>query len=126
MIALTDGSSDGNIVWSWHIWVTNQDWNSKTVTLKDEEGHTYEMAPSVLGRCDNSPGTPARNLQLRVRFDLKDANGNSITGTKVVSEGRSTTFSKRLDRSIWRHRWAATILIINGDARTLCPEEDTE
>ena len=58
VIALTDGSSDGNIVWSWHIWVTNQDWNSKTVTLKDEEGHTYEIAPSVLGRCDNSPARP--------------------------------------------------------------------
>ena len=96
VIALTDGSSDGNIVWSWHIWVTNQDWNSKTVTLKDEEGHTYEMAPSVLGRCDNSPGTPARNLQLRVRFDLKDANGNSITGTKVVSEGKEHDLLKEV------------------------------
>lgn len=95
VIALTDGSSEGNIVWSWHIWVTDQDW-SRTVTLKDEKDHTYEMAPSVLGRCDNSPGTPARNLQLRVRFDLKDANGNSIAGTKVVSEGKEHDLLKEV------------------------------
>ncbi len=85
VIALTD--NNGDIVWSWHIWVTDQDW-SRTMTLKDEKGRAYNMAPSVLGRCDNSPGTPGRNIRMRVRFDLKDAKGESICGTVAEAGGK--------------------------------------
>lgn len=83
VIALANNA--GDIVWSWHIWVTDQDW-SETINLENDEGEKFRMAPSMIGRCDNSPGTTARTIYLRVVFDIKDADGKKLIG-KTVNVG---------------------------------------
>lgn len=38
-------SDKNNIVWSWHIWVTEKDWSEKRITTTDALGNTYVLAP---------------------------------------------------------------------------------
>ena len=45
LIAAKD--ADNNIVWSWHIWVTNQTF--ATLTTVDTGSHTYQLTPVNLG-----------------------------------------------------------------------------
>ena len=51
LVAAKDG--EGNIVWSWHIWVTKQTFASEDLTVVNtdtgEGGHTYTVTPVNLG-----------------------------------------------------------------------------
>ncbi len=41
--------ADGNIVWSWHIWVTKQTFTDLTTVDTGEDGHVYTVTPVNLG-----------------------------------------------------------------------------
>ncbi|MDE5675862.1 MAG: fimbrillin family protein [Muribaculaceae bacterium] len=71
------------IVWSWHIWVTDQDW-SQTINIVNKHDKVFKMAPSVLGRCDVCKGDPSRKLHLKVVFSMKDSSGKEIECNKTV------------------------------------------
>lgn len=50
VIALKDAS--GNIIWSWHIWVTDHDLSAEAVSVTNYTGTTYKMMSVNLGWCD--------------------------------------------------------------------------
>ena len=41
--------AEGTIVWSWHIWVTNQTFAAATLTAVNTGSHTYQLTPVNLG-----------------------------------------------------------------------------
>ena len=80
IIALRDSNHD--IVWSWHIWVTDKDWsegNCKNVEDNDGEGH--KLTPSMLGRCEARSASPGRDISLRFIFTY-----NNPGGEKPITE----------------------------------------
>lgn len=67
VIALRDSNHD--IVWSWHIWVTDKDWSAgKCKNVKDDDGTVHKLAPSMLGRCEARSASPGRDISLRFSF----------------------------------------------------------
>lgn len=67
VIALRDSNHD--IVWSWHIWVTDKDWSAgNCIAVKDNGGEGHRLAPSMLGRCEARSASPGRDISLRFIF----------------------------------------------------------
>lgn len=67
IIALRDSNHD--IVWSWHIWVTDKDWSEGNCkAVNDSEGTAHKLAPSMLGRCEKREASPGRDISLRFSF----------------------------------------------------------
>lgn len=67
VIALRDSNHD--IVWSWHIWVTDKDWSEgNCIPVEDNDGEGHKLAPSMLGRCEKREASPGRDISLRVSF----------------------------------------------------------
>lgn len=67
VIALRDSNHD--IVWSWHIWVTDKDWSEgKCRAVNDNDGVEHKLAPSMLGRCEKREASPGRDISLRFSF----------------------------------------------------------
>lgn len=67
VIALRDSNHD--IVWSWHIWVTDKDWSEGNCkNVEDSEGTLHKLAPSMLGRCEKRVASPGRDISLRFSF----------------------------------------------------------
>lgn len=67
VIALRDSNHD--IVWSWHIWVTDKDWSEGNCkNVEDNDGTVHKLAPSMLGRCETRSASPGRDISLRFIF----------------------------------------------------------
>ncbi len=67
VIALRDSNHD--IVWSWHIWVTDKDWSAgNCIAVNDNGGEGHRLAPSMLGRCEARSASPGRDISLRFIF----------------------------------------------------------
>lgn len=67
VIALRDSNHD--IVWSWHIWVTDKDWSAgNCILVKDSDGTAHKLAPSMLGRCEARSASSGRYISLRFSF----------------------------------------------------------
>ncbi|WP_295731523.1 fimbrillin family protein [uncultured Muribaculum sp.] len=100
VIALRD--SNGDIVWSWHIWATDFDWSkSKTLTtvsakagdmINDKEkvegeagagGKEYSFPPSTLGYCKSHTGVSPRTIYMKIEFDLHEADGSKFSVDEV-------------------------------------------
>lgn len=92
VIALVDGgnkgsdtdNSKGDVVWSWHIWVTNKNWSTTyNFFEKDNIGAnttiSHDFAPSVLGYCDPHGENAKRELAISIEF-----NTTNYAGTKIV------------------------------------------
>lgn len=63
------------ILWSWHIWATNYKWDGSAdihTTSRSTLAKDYYFAPCNLGYCDPHGGNPARDITLRVEFELPD------------------------------------------------------
>ena len=62
----------GDIMWSWHIWVTDKDWgkdNLHTCTSKyDNDNAKYILAPHNLGYCDpHGADSDSRIYKLKIK-----------------------------------------------------------
>lgn len=80
LIALRDSNHD--IVWSWHIWVTDKDWSAgKCIAVNDNDGEEHKLAPSMLGRCEARSASPGRDISLRFSFTY-----NNPGGEKPITE----------------------------------------
>lgn len=94
VIALRDSNHD--IVWSWHIWVTDKDW-SVSNCIKVEGGDTdadgepkeHKLAPSMLGRCEKREASPGRDISLRFTFTYVNP-GTKKPITKTAYEFMTT------------------------------------
>lgn len=74
VIALRDSNHD--IVWSWHIWVTDKDWSAgNCIAVKDNDGEGHKLAPSMLGRCEARSASPGRDISLRFIFTYNNPGG---------------------------------------------------
>lgn len=74
VIALRDSNHD--IVWSWHIWVTDKDWSEGNCkTVNDNDGESHRLAPSMLGRCEARSASPGRDISLRFIFTYNNPGG---------------------------------------------------
>lgn len=81
VIALRNDKNE--IVWSWHIWVTdNKNW-SKGIETTGADNKEYTLTSSVLGYCDARKAEPARDMWLKFEFDLKDFEQNKLSVTKI-------------------------------------------
>ncbi len=60
----------GDIVWSWHIWVTNYDWTLNRITTTGADNKTYIFPQSTLGYCDSHPAAAERKMKIKFEFDL--------------------------------------------------------
>lgn len=74
VIALRDSNHD--IVWSWHIWVTDKDWSAgNCIAVKDNDEKGHKLAPSMLGRCEARSASPGRDISLRFIFTYNNPGG---------------------------------------------------
>lgn len=72
-------NTDGDIVWSWHIWVTPLDWESNLYSTTNANDEIYNLAPSYLGYCSaDKVGAKLRDMKLKFVFDLTDVGGDKI------------------------------------------------
>lgn len=64
VIAIKD--ANGEVLWSWHIWVTNQNMN-ETVEVTNRKGDNYKFMPVNLGWCIGFSFTyPERNWLIKI------------------------------------------------------------
>ena len=64
VIAIKDAGN--NVLWSWHIWVTDEDIN-KTIEITNHQGYKYKMLSVNLGWCDANTVTYAER-SCKVKF----------------------------------------------------------
>lgn len=84
VIALRDSNHD--IVWSWHIWVTDKDWSEGNCkNVEDSDGTPHKLAPSMLGRCEKRVASPGRDISLRFTFTYVNP-GTKKPITKTANE----------------------------------------
>jgi hypothetical protein len=83
LIAAKD--ADNNIVWSWHIWVTNQTFAAATLTAVNTGSHTYSVTPVNLGWVGEA--TSATGYQTFYEWGRKDP----FKGTGVVASVSNNT-----------------------------------
>lgn len=86
VIALRD--SNHNIVWSWHIWVTDKDWSAgNCIPVKDSDGTAHKLAPSMLGRCEARSASSGRDISLRFSFTYNKPGGEkpiTVTADRFI------------------------------------------
>lgn len=65
VIAVKD--SKGKVMWSWHIWVTNNSGIENFTTIENYQGNYYDLADLNLGLCDGIHFKwPARSATIRI------------------------------------------------------------
>ena len=83
MIAVRN--AEGTIMWSWHIWVTDE--NIMDIhTLKNHDGDTYGLMKVNLGWCSNE-GMIFSPRSLKIRIRQNAASGKTATFTVTQSGG---------------------------------------
>lgn len=98
IIALRDSNHD--IVWSWHIWVTDKDWSvGECIEVEssdidaDGEPKKHKLAPSMLGRCEARPASPGRNISLRFSLTYNNPRGKepiTVTADRFITTKNGT------------------------------------
>lgn len=73
----------GDVVWSWHIYITNTDWTQSS-KITNYEGVDFNLSPENLGYVDEVTTTtyPERNMRIRVR--QQESNGFAIVTIKQL------------------------------------------
>lgn len=71
------GKTDRTIRWSWHIWVTDKEWDNHLITLNravsTDEMSSYQLTPCNLGYCDpHVADSETRTYSLRLTVTLPD------------------------------------------------------
>lgn len=86
-------SDKNNIVWSWHIWVTEKDWSEKRITTTDALGNTYVLPQTTLGYCNARGKSPKRSIKVKFVFDLTNSGGKNLEVTSL--NGKDIEFGQR-------------------------------
>lgn len=64
---ITAKNAEGTIVWSWHIWVTDEDL-TKTLAITNHTPKTYQLMPVYVGFCEGDRTTyPERSCFVRIK-----------------------------------------------------------
>ena len=79
---------DGNVVWSWHIWVTDRNINAtEKVTTNISPSHYYDFMPVALGWVDSPEGVSPRLYT----FNLTQSQSNKALSATVNQAGETTS-----------------------------------
>lgn len=78
VIAIKDAGD--NVMWTWHIWVTDEDINNM-IEVTNHQGYKYKFMPVNLGWCDGCTATYAER-SCKVRFTAGNAS-NEVTITQT-------------------------------------------
>lgn len=90
VIAIKDASN--NVLWSWHIWVTDEDIN-KTIEITNYQKYKYKFMPVNLGWCNNAV-TIYSERSCKIRFTA--GNQSKEITIKQASASITTTGSNNL------------------------------
>lgn len=97
VVAVTDGT---NVLWSWHIWVTDYKLSETPKSFVNYQGVTYKFMPYNIGWCD-SPEYPARTVKVRFTqdesgiqrvMDLDQLGGQEMGNSPYFQWGRKDPF----------------------------------
>ena len=69
IIAVRDASN--TILWSWHIWVTEEDLTPVEIT--NYQGHKYDLMPINIGWCGDGNTTSYAQREVKVKIKQKDS-----------------------------------------------------
>lgn len=98
IIALRDSNHD--IVWSWHIWVTDKDWSAgNCIPVNDSDGTAHKLAPSMLGRCEARSASSGRDISLRFSLTYDNPGGKepiTVTADRFMTTKNGTDTEIRL------------------------------
>ena len=99
IIAVRDNSN--TILWSWHIWVTEEDLTPVEIT--NHGGYKYNILPVNLGWC--ALGNAAYYAQREVKVRIKQTEGSNKTQELTITQKRyDLTISKR-DGNCTYYQW---------------------
>ncbi|MBP3483099.1 MAG: fimbrillin family protein [Alistipes sp.] len=87
VVAVRDASN--NVLWSWHIWVTNTDLTSKAVT--NHQNKTYNMMPVNLGWVSASAGGTTTYAARSCKVRIKQTGTTNVKVMDVLQKGESVT-----------------------------------
>lgn len=76
IVAVRDASN--NVMWSWHIWVTDYVLGTDLKIITNFQNHQYTLLPINLGWCDGTITGYARRI-IKVRFTQKAINSTALT-----------------------------------------------
>ncbi len=82
-------NSDGDVVWSWHIWITDQSMNLSVV---NNGSSSYTILPVNLGWIDLGKGQFYQSRRATLRFDSTEKEG-LCSGEMVVEQAECETVS---------------------------------
>lgn len=97
VVAVTDGT---NVLWSWHIWVTDYKLSETPKSFVNYQGVTYKFMPYNIGWCDGSE-YPARTVKVRFTqdesgiqrvMDLDQLGGQEMGNSPYFQWGRKDPF----------------------------------
>ena len=80
LVAVEDES--GNILWSWHIWVTHYKWDGTdpdefTIKARGTD-RNYTFGPANIGYCDKHGGNSERNMEIYLCITMPDKTEKEI------------------------------------------------
>lgn len=91
----------GNIMWSWHIWVTRFDFD-KSYTLTNDAGTSFTVMPVDLGWCSSVNASTGKHDTVRyfrprscqVTFSIVTHDGNTLAETRSFAKTSHTAFPR--------------------------------
>lgn len=120
-------NNSGDILWSWHIWVTphkysfyNDDLCLLTTTInasstKPEDKRTYKMPKNYnLGWCDSHGGDEERKLQLRAIIDMRYYGGPEDYAVDIPGEFIQTEFKESKGGDNTYYQWGRKDPMLGG------------
>ena len=107
----------GDIMWSWHIWVTDKDWGKDklhTCTSKyDNDNAKYILAPHNLGYCDpHGADSDSRIYKLKIKVKLPDGKSKEYDFNEKSFEQYSIEASNAGDNTYYQ--WGRKDPILPG------------
>lgn len=81
IVAVRDASN--NIMWSWHIWVTDYELGTDLKSITNSAGNAFTILPVNLGWCDRGPMVYAGRV-VHVRFNQAIVPGQAVPANAIL------------------------------------------
>ena len=111
IIAVRDASN--TILWSWHIWVTEEDLTPVEIT--NHGGYKYNILPVNLGWC--GLGNATEYAQREVKIRIKQQSGNKTADLAFNQKGHFIERDKKIGNCTY-YQWGRKDPMLPGDGIT--------
>lgn len=86
VLAVYDGpNGTGNIIWSWHIYITDRNWLGEITTVTNYEGHEFPLANYNLGYVEKCAAGEANYLIRKMKIRVYQPEGG-LYGEVIVTQ----------------------------------------